>query len=142
MPKLFKMYGELFMEVEPQPWLIKASKTVKFKIADGQKFCVNMNTGALTVYNPDNVHEESVETKPKKEPRFRVTLKNGERFVLSSDFNIAKDQLGNIAAAYGLKHCLVLSDQNTPAVGYPTLMTESRFLDKVKVLYSRSHSLA
>jgi hypothetical protein len=142
MPKLFKMYGELFMEVEPQPWLIKASKTVKFKIADGQKFCVNMNTGALTVYNPDNVHEESVETKPKKEPRFRVTLKAGERFVLSSDFNIAKDQLDNIGKAYGLKHCLVISDQNTPAVGYPTLMTESRFLDKVKVLYSRSHSLA
>lgn len=142
MPKLFKMYGELFMEVEPQPWLIKASKTVKFKIADGQKFCVNMNTGALTVYNPDNVHEDSVETKPKKEPRFRVTLKNGDRFVLSSDFNTAKDQLGNIAAAYGLRNCLVISDQNVPPVGYPTLMTEGRFLDKVQTLYSRSHKLA
>jgi len=142
MPKMFKMYGELFMEVEPQPWLVKASKTVKFKIADGQKFCVNLNTGALTVYNPDNVHEDAVEPKVKKEPRFRVTIKNGERFVLSSNFETAKEQLANIDAAYGLRHCLVISDQEVPPVGFPSLMMQSKFIEKVKLLYTRSHAKA
>ena len=129
MPKLFKMYGELFMEVEPQPWLIKASKTVKFKLADGQKFCVNVNTGALTVYNPDNILEDSVETKQKKEPRFRVTLKDGSKFVLSSDFETARDQLDNIEHSYGLRYCIVISGQEVPPVGFPSLMTKSKFLD-------------
>ena len=141
MPKLFKMYGELFMEVEPQPWLIKASKTVKVKLANGQKFCVNVNTGALTVYDPESVQENFVEPKVKREPHFRVTMSGGNHFILSSDFKIANEQLLELDRTYGLQFCVVLSNQNVTPVGYPRGVPYSNFIEKVRSLYMRSYAM-
>ncbi len=145
MAKLFKMYGELFMEVQPQPWLIKASKTVKLKLADGQKFCVNVNTGALTVYNPENVQEDFVETKRntviKKQPRFNIVLGNGNKYTLSSDIETAIQQIARISDTESVVHSVVFSDQMTPGVGYTAFENYSAFINKVDRLYSRSHAM-
>lgn len=139
MPKMFKMYGEWFIEVTPQPWFIKASKTVKMKLADGKRFCVNVNTGALTAYDPENVREEAVE---KPGPKFKVTLQDQAPFALSSDFGIAKSQLENFGLVNGLRHCIVSSDQAVTPVGFPLAGTTTVFFDKVRYLYQASHAKA
>jgi hypothetical protein len=143
MTKLFKMYGELFMEVTPQPWLLKASKTVKTRIADGKAFCVNLNTGALTVYDPLNIREEAVEEqKPKVTPHFRVVMSDGSLFPLSPSFKIATDQLNSLDDIYGLKQCVVSSDQEVTPVGNPVGRDHKVFMQLVANLYALSHSRA
>lgn len=142
MTKLFKMYGELFMEVTPQPWLLKASKTVKTRIAEGKRFCVNLATGALTVYDPENIREEAVETKPKVVPHFQIVLQNKLAFALSPNIEVAMDQLKNLNDVYGLQHCVISSNQEVTPVGYPAHADYGSFLYKVKFLYSASHAQA
>jgi hypothetical protein len=50
--KTFEMYGDTFMEVTPQPWMVKASELVKSVVESERRFCVNLRTGQLTAYTP------------------------------------------------------------------------------------------
>jgi len=139
MSKLFKMYGDLFMEVTPQPWLMQKSKTVKTRIAEGKAFCVNLRTGALTVYDPANVNENAPVNK--ESLKFAIKVKGIDtEYTLSTDIYTAVAQLKHLFKRYPTIGCVVYSNQEVTPVGYTEETTYSDFIARVKAMYQASHA--